>query len=402
MDVQYIITERAHLMCPNMHFGILCSIDRKYDKAKISDAIRKLSEAHPFLKCVIANDSNGRSYYAFQEQLEIKSIEMVSIETLEDDYRKISESGWDVYNEGLLKVLTYPKNDGFEILFIAHHILCDGRGLLGLALSFADCYVKGFEPMYTEECLIKSLKNLPAGSDLPWISKIVINNVNKKWTKENHRVEYREYLDFEINYIKKNKLKIDFETKNQEEVSSIFDVCHKNDISINDYLIAKMMMDECTNKVVIAADIRKHLSMYKEGSLGNFSTAFSVVCNSKSDDLIEFAKTVSYKVKQHINSPKKFMLVLACYLKMAPELIDAVAISTLGGYSSKAGMFVGSNMFGYRDRSGYSITNLGKVESDTITKAIFIPPASPANKKTVGIITVNGSMNTCTITGIQQ
>lgn len=402
MDRQYIVTERAHFMCPYMHFGILFSIDKKYDKNRIRDVIRNLSEAHPLLKCLIANDSSGKIYYALQKQLEIRCSEMNSLESLEDDYRKISESGWDVYSEGLLKICTYPRYDGFEILFVAHHLLCDGRGLLGLATSFANSYVKGIEPVYTKECLIKSLKDLPAGSDLPWISKVVINSANKNWKKENHKVDYSDYLKFEKNYIKKNKLKISFETKSHEEFISLTELCHNNNISINDYLIAKMMQDESINKVVIAADIRKYLSIYKEGSLGNFSTAFSVVCKSKLNNLVEVAKNVSRKVQQQVNSPKKLMLVLACYLRMAPELIDAVAISSLGGYSSNAGMFVGNNMFGYKERCGYSITNLGKIESDTIVQATFIPPASPANNKTVGVVTVNGIMNTCEITALKQ
>jgi NRPS condensation-like uncharacterized protein len=401
MDRQYIVTERAHLMCPNMHFGILLSIDKKYDINRIRDVIRSLSEAHPFLKCLIANDGSGKLYYALQKKLEIRCSEMSSLELLEDDYRKISESGWDVYSEGLLRILTYPRNDGFEILFVAHHLLCDGRGLLGLATSFADCYVKGTEPVYSKECLIKSIKDLPSGSDLPWISKVVINSANKKWKKENHQVDYRDYLKFEKNYTKKNKLKMNFETKSHEELTSLMELCHNNNISLNDYLIAKMMQDESINKVIIAADIRKYLHIYKEGSLGNYSTAFSVVCDSKSNNLIEMAKKVSRKVQQQVNSPKKLMLVLACYLIMTPELIDAVAISTLGGYSSSAGMFVGSNMFGYKDRCGYSITNLGKIESNTIVEATFIPPSSPANIKTVGVVTVNGIMNTCAITTIK-
>ncbi len=400
MDKKYIVTERAHFMCPNMHFGILISIDKKYDINRIRDVIKSLSEAHPLLKCLIANDEIGKIYYALQNQLEIRFWEMNSVESLEDDYRKIAERGWDVYSEGLLRICTYPRYDGFEILFIAHHLLCDGRGLLGLAASFANSYVKGIEPVYTEECLIQSLKDLPTGSDLPWISKVVIHSANKRWKKENHHVDYSDYLKFEKNYIKKNKLKLSFETKPQEELISLIELCHNNNISLNDYLIAKMMQDLSINKVVIAADIRKYLSIYKEGSLGNFSTAFSVVCNSKLNNLIEVAKIISRKVQLQINSPKKRMLVLSCYLRMSPELIDAVAISTLGGYRSKAGMFVGSNMFGYKDRCGCSITNLGKMESDTIVQATFIPPASPANKMTAGVVTVNGIMNTCVIRAI--
>lgn len=86
------------------------------------------------------------------------------------------------------------------------------------------------------------------------------------------------------------------------------------------------------------------------------------------------------------------MLVLACYFTMEPTLIDAVAISSLGNFHSKAGKFAGDKMFGYATRNGYSVTNLGKIESDSIIEGFFIPPASPAMQKTWGVLTVNGNM----------
>lgn len=52
-------------------------------------------------------------------------------------------------------------------------------------------------------------------------------------------------------------------------------------------------------------------------------------------------------------------------------------------------------MFGYGSQDGYSITNLGKIQSDIISEAVFIPPASPANKKIWGVLTVNGCMKIC-------
>ena len=54
-------------------------------------------------------------------------------------------------------------------------------------------------------------------------------------------------------------------------------------------------------------------------------------------------------------------------------------------------------MFGFRDRDRYSITNLGRIESDTIQEAVLIPPASPATRMMVGVLTVNDKMNICTM-----
>lgn len=48
-------------------------------------------------------------------------------------------------------------------------------------------------------------------------------------------------------------------------------------------------------------------------------------------------------------------------------------------------------------REGYCITNLGRIKSDIISEAAFIPPASPANKKAWGILTVNDKMRICVV-----
>lgn len=89
------------------------------------------------------------------------------------------------------------------------------------------------------------------------------------------------------------------------------------------------------------------------------------------------------------------MLVLACYFEMSPTLLDAAAISALGGFDSKAGRFVGGGMFGFSQPKSYSITNLGKVSNNNIKSLMFIPPASPAAKMTLGVVTLNGEMRAC-------
>lgn len=238
---------------------------------------------------------------------------------------------------------------------------------------------------------------MPKGSNLPWISKCVVNSANRNWKKENHKVDYDDYLVFEKEYLKKEQNSFIVEERSQQEVSENLKVCHENKISLNDFLLAEMMINEKISRVVIAADIRKYFNGYQIGSLENYSTAFGIVCKKKSTNKIELAKEVHQQVQKYISVPKKLFLVLACYFNMAPELLDAVPISSLGSYVSKAGRFVGANMFGYQKRNGYSITNLGKLDNTSIIEATFIPPISPANKVMQGILTVNGRMKICTV-----
>ena len=391
----YVFTERAHYMCPNMIFAIMASIDLRYDIKRVDDSVSALKKAHPFLTSLIAKDSSGRLYYAPKGELEIPVTVMSDPDNWANDYEELSLNGWNVHKEALLKVLVYPKDDHFKIMFVSHHLLCDGRGLLQLIQEFCEFYGSGKEPAFAKECLIRGLSDLPDNSDLPFLSKVIINDANKKWEKENKKVSYEEYLEFEKKYIEENRINRSVVSVCDEELNKITDECRQNDISVNDWLIAKMMIKDGINKVVIAADIRDKVKCYNPGAMGNYATAFSVQIKKKYDSRICIAKSVSSEVKKICAQPKKEMLVLSCYTHMDPELLDAVAISSLSDYKSESASFVGKNMFGYGARNGYCITNLGKIKSDVISEAFFIPPASPANKKAWGVLTVNDRMMIC-------
>ncbi len=397
-DRKYLYTERAHYMCPNMHFGIVAEIGAEFDVSRIIESIGVLKSAHPLMRSLIAEEQGSSGiYYEEHPELEIPVTIKEADENWQTDYEAVSSAGWNVQKEALLKVFAYPSECGTRVLFITHHLLCDGRGLLQLVQEFADYYSKGIEPHSVDEKLMESIDDLPGGSDLGFISKVLVKGSNKKWRKEGHKVTYDEYLKFEQDHDSKQDIKREIQNIDEEELDTLLGLCRRNGISLNDYLIAKMMIDEGTDKVVIASDIRNKIKNYKKGALGNYAAAFSVVVKKRSPEIMELAKAVDHEVRSIIRKPDKEMLVLSCYFNMDPELLDAVAISTLGSFESKAGRFVGRKMFGYEKRDGHCITNLGRAESSVIREGVFIPPASPANKKAWGVLTINKKMRICSL-----
>ena len=59
----YICTERAHYMCPNMEFGILAHIRAEYSREKVLETVRMLQAAHPFLRSLIAEEPGSKKPY---------------------------------------------------------------------------------------------------------------------------------------------------------------------------------------------------------------------------------------------------------------------------------------------------------------------------------------------------
>ncbi len=393
---QYLLTERAHYMCPQMHFGILARIPARYDAEKLAGTLRALQRAHPFLRSLIAEEAeSGRLYYRQQAALTVPVAERTG-EDWRRDYAALGAQGWDLRRESLLRVLVYPAQGSFSALFAAHHLLCDGRGLLQLVTEFARHYVRGKEPAFAPERLIASIADLPAGSDLPFVSRALVGDANRRWDREGRRVSYEEYLAFEKEFVRENPVRFQTETVEGKQLAAVLGMCRQQGVSVNDWLIARMLREERAQKLVIAADIRDRLGCFRPGAMGNYSTAFSVVIRRKETELFALARQAAAEVAAIRSRPRREMLVLACYLRMRPELLDAAAISALGGFESASAAFVGGRMFGYAARDGLCVTNLGRIESDCVTEAAFIPPASPANRKTRGVLTVNGRMKICT------
>lgn len=396
MKRQYVMSERAHFMCPNMHFGMLLELQEEYVEEKVGETLHRMAQAHPFLRSLISYEQGTEQlYYDVREQSCIEWTVRNDVSTLWEDYQECAKQDWNVFENGLLKVRIYPGAGQMTVLLIAHHLLADGRGLLEIAEEFANDYVGGIHPAYVEEELIGSMEDLPKGSKLAGMSKLLVKQANKQWAKENHQVTYVQYQSFVEEYAKKHPIEYRSYNVDADEMARMTALCKENGFSMNDLLMAKMYLQTGTEKILIAADIRNMFEGYRKGALGNYSTAMGIVCKAKTADEAELAKLVHTLVQKHLKNNRALMLVLACYFEMSPTLLDAAAISALGGFESKAAKFVGGGMFGFSNPHSYSITNLGKVENPYMESLMFIPPASPAAKLTLGVVTLNGQMRAC-------
>lgn len=400
--MQYLFTERAHLMCPHMCFGIVAAVKYPYDEGRIRDAISLLSAAHPFLNALLGYEEGSNAYfYRVTDQskvaLSLKNREISGIGSAEilEEYEGLTGRDWNLSEEGMLKIAAWRMGESTCFLLAFHHLLADGRAALGLAEELADCYVFDQKPAFVPEQLISSPKDFPADSRLPFISRFLVERANKNWRKENRIVSYQEYHAFADGFLRRNPVRYSITRFGPEELKDIHRRCHEHQVTVNDYLLAKMMLEDHTGKIVIARDLRDRFSFYRKGMLGNYSTAFSVEIKAKTKNLFALSRAVHEQVQKKTNNPRALYLVLQCYAGLEPGLLDAALISCRGGFSSKAGQFIGSMFFGFGAAAGHSVTNLGKTESESITSAFFIPPASPAIGKTQGVLTVNGVLTIC-------
>ncbi len=417
--MEYLFTERAHLMCPNMCFGMTAVVNAPYDENLIKAASDKLSAAHPFLNALLGyEEDTNRYFYDIGKKSQIKislsgcEISSISAPEIIDEYQKLTAHDWNLFAEGMLKVTAWKAGRKTCFLFVFHHLLADGRGALELVREFADIYATGVTPAFAKEKLISSADEFPADSRLPFISRVLVNRANRQWLKEKQKLSYEQYHAFADEFLRGDTVKHSLSVIEESGLSAIIAQCHENDVTVNDYLLAKLFAEEKAVKIIMACDLRPRLACYNKGALGNYSTAFSIV--SKNDKSVRSGAThkgsnlqdiftstkqvhsIHSIVQKKMKNNAELYLVLQCYAALEPGLLDAAFMASQGAFKSKAAEFIGKMFFGFAAPSGYSITNLGKTESTSMESAFFIPPASPAIKKTLGVLTVNGTMRICT------
>ncbi len=401
--MEFVFTERAHLMCPAMCFGTVMSMDLELNESRIRDTVRELSFSHPFLRALLFhNEKEDRYYY------DVKDTSQVRIKICHDEirgidapqilqlYGDITGKEFDLCKEGMLIVTAWPALGKTIVLMVFHHLLADGRGALQLTKEFADYYVFGRKPAFAQEKLISSAEEFPEDSGLSFVSRMLVRYANRQWRKEGGRLSYADYRRRADEFLSSDQVRHILSVVPNREMSEISDRCRAEGVTVNDYLLAKVFLEEQPGRIVIARDLRDSLKCYRRGAMGNYSTAFSVELKNAGNNLYKAAGKVHEKVEKISAKPSALYLVLQCYAALEPGLLDAAMMASRGRFESRAAGFIGRTFFHLDRAEGFSITNLGRTDSDAIEDAYFIPPASPAMKKTLGVLTVNGQMRICT------
>lgn len=399
MPKKYICTERAHYMCPNMHFAIAIKVDSILDKDKLTQSVKKLRKAHPLLSSVISEDEDGRAFYEYKADTEVPIIYKEIKADWLSDYKEVTGCGWNLRRDCMLKVIAY-EDDGYTFLVLAaHHLLCDGIALLQfaeeLAKVYSDTTASPVIPTY-EDRIIESQDDFNGRMKAPFMIKCIASSANKKWRTERRKLTYDYYREYELKADIGGKYSILTNTVENDELSEIIRCCKEAGVTVNDYLLAKMMEEEKTCTVLAGANIRKYYGNYEPGSLGNYSSAYSVKAKP-TGDVYSTAKNVSKAMGKIKDNPHHELLTLALYNELDSNLLDAAAITALGGYESQAALFVGDRLLGFKSPKNCTITNLGRVESDIIKEMFFVPPFSPSVRVITGVVTLGGVMNTITI-----
>ena len=134
--MEAVFTERAHLMCPNMCFGITAIVNYPYDPARIQETLAHLSAAHPFLNALLGYEEVMEQYVyritdASQVELLLKENQISGLDAPEilAEYERLTHRDWNLFEEGMLKATVWPCAEKTCFLLVFHHLSCIGQNL---------------------------------------------------------------------------------------------------------------------------------------------------------------------------------------------------------------------------------------------------------------------------------
>ena len=128
--MEKIFTERAHLMCPRMNFGIALSVGHPFDENRIKETFEILVRNHPFLTAVLGHDESSNCFFydmtgASKVALMVREDALKGIDDSEviKEYEHLTGYDWNIRKEGMLKAVVWSAKDETLFLLVFHHLL---------------------------------------------------------------------------------------------------------------------------------------------------------------------------------------------------------------------------------------------------------------------------------------
>lgn len=406
MMKHYLNLERPHLMNPTMNVTIKADFKGQFYEERFRSAVKTLTKTYGILGATVQMDEKGRAYFL------ARSAKPIPVEVLDGgaSFERLiyseNQKPFHLATDSMLRIFVIPAPYAFSIIFISHHLLGDGKSNLLLMESLAKIYM-GVEIPYVGIQLLKGSEQFPKESEPAFLVKMYLESLNRLWRKQATQFTFRDYEKMFQEYHKERESALYTITLNAVELRKLSYRCKQEGITINSavvaaFLYAKKELSERQKnhkeKVGIAIDLRDELNFDASRLIGNYATAITIEQGHlKEKEFNKFMLKIHNKLKMRIKNPKSRWLCLRAFDWLEGTLMDSAYFCAYGNFENKASKRY-LKMMSYDGKpEELGVTNLGKTfmrmpEGLELESILFVPPASPGNDITVGIVTYQGVM----------
>lgn len=261
-------------------------------------------------------------------------------------------------NEGeLVRSYIIPEKEGYSLFIMAHHITADGKALM-LMLEDILCNLAGKEVEY-RALNREGAEKIPSDMKLAFFTNIAIKVLNTIWKKNGKIFTWEDYYNIHEKFWKFKQSDIQFEIINKEQLNCIKTECKELDITVNSYVVTKMLQEHLEYENVCCPISLRGASR----SISNRVALVRFLYKYNTEKTFgDNAKEVHRIIRQHLeDSNNKFFIALTL-AKIEPTLLDSTLMYAHGGYKNTISKNV-AHLIGYAgDKTTHlSVTNLQNV-----------------------------------------
>ena len=387
-----LMAERFFLFDPSIYMNVIFTIDGLVPVEKIRDAIEKTYTQNQTTMSKAVLDEKGNLF--LEEMGHTGCHTYVDDRDWQEIRREQERIPFRIDEGEFLRAFITPRENCTDVYLMAHHMMADGSGLLILVDDIMN-NLAGFEVAYKPTEVMRR-KDVIRKGDLSLKDRILLRLLNRLWAKEKRIFTWKDYYRIHETYWKDKSTYFEMTTIENEELNALKQECKNLGITVNSYLVAKIMQNYPQDHVIgVPVSLRG-----SSNSVSNMITSLMLEYQyDENKSLSENAVRAHQILREGIASePKKYHIPQFVAI-LDPTLMDAAVAHFVLDFDNEAARKA-SYVIGYTSNLGtdVGITNLGVLDVKTqygdyrITNMIGIPPHVSATRRVVSIYTYNGKM----------
>jgi len=389
-----LLLERTFLYDPNIYMSVVLTIEGDVTTDELCEAVNKTYASNQTTRSKIVLDEEGRVY--MEETGETGCKVFVDkrdwLEILRDNERIPFR-----INEGeLVRTFIIPRGRETDLYLMAHHIAGDGNAMMILAEDIFN-HLDGKKVDYKPTRVMTSDEVIERGN-LSLLEKIGLKNLSQKWGEDRKVFDWDDYYDIHETFWKNKYTDIVLKEMDEASLSYLREECKKLNVTINTYLVAKLMKENYpdSKKQGIPISIREG-----DKSISCLVSSATPYCRYDTDknfveNLVKINKVITKELKDEgvVYRIPQFVAI------SDPTLIYAAYLHNIKRDSTSKQVDRMATILGLygKDRCDLGVTNLREIrfsseyERFKITRVIPFAPLIATTEHLFTISTYNGKM----------
>lgn len=227
--------ERIFLWGPNCNVSMITRIRGNVSKERLHRALNAVKQIHPLVGAKIVFDDDHNAWFSTYNvpQPRFKTVMRVSDSQWLEELQREIQIPFNLETGPMIRFVLVYSEDISDLVIICNHSICDG---MSLAYLVRDLLINYINP--EQEIKMLSPPNimnfLPKGgfslsSVLTWL---VMHYANRKWKKNYHYFDHKDYTVLQTAYWKKNLFGTVLLELEAHETKVLSKRCKKNGVTI--------------------------------------------------------------------------------------------------------------------------------------------------------------------------